>query len=192
MDDGPRTRENLPYEVSPVDDRLENGPVEERSCTDILCCLIFIIFWVALVGIGLTSFADGASKIKNIAALYDSDGMGCGLSGTATNVSTNTSVTFDYTDYPYLYYPRPIPNNIGDRICVKTCPNTVVNGALPSVLDCKTNSKVPYCAQPNLMESSSIWGMLSTGSTSNLTSNFFLIYNTSACKTHFHHLLIPF
>ena len=36
------------YEGEPTDERLADGPLEERHCTDVLCCLIFIAFWVVL------------------------------------------------------------------------------------------------------------------------------------------------
>ena len=32
------------YKGEPLDEELENGPMENRSCTDILCCLLFICF----------------------------------------------------------------------------------------------------------------------------------------------------
>jgi len=31
-------------------DKLSAGPVMDRSCTDILCCLVFIVFIVGMVG----------------------------------------------------------------------------------------------------------------------------------------------
>lgn len=35
---------------------LENGPVIDRSCTDVLCCLIFVGFlvgWIGCAGYGI-------------------------------------------------------------------------------------------------------------------------------------------
>jgi len=31
------------YEDDEVDKELENGPIDKRSCTDILCCLFFVV-----------------------------------------------------------------------------------------------------------------------------------------------------
>jgi hypothetical protein len=32
-------------------DELANGPINDRGCTDILCCLLFTVFLVVMVGI---------------------------------------------------------------------------------------------------------------------------------------------
>lgn len=40
------------YEGEPTDDALKNGPYENRSCTDICCCIIFIAFCVGLGYVG--------------------------------------------------------------------------------------------------------------------------------------------
>lgn len=44
------------YEGEPADSSLSEGPFENRSCTDILCCLFFIAFlggmgYVANIGL---------------------------------------------------------------------------------------------------------------------------------------------
>ena len=42
--DKPHKNDTLPR------DELKNGPVYNRGCTDILCCLIFLAFIVGMVG----------------------------------------------------------------------------------------------------------------------------------------------
>ena len=73
-------------------DNLKNGPPQNRSCTDICCCLIFLVF---LVGMGAV-FGYGVykGKLSNITIGWDADGMGCGYSP-------------GYVDYPYLYWAAP-------------------------------------------------------------------------------------
>lgn len=39
-----------------LDDRLENGPIEDRGCTDILCCLMFIAFWAMTIFVAVVCF----------------------------------------------------------------------------------------------------------------------------------------
>jgi hypothetical protein len=36
------------YEGEPTDQALANGPYEQRSCTDICCCMIFFGYLVAM------------------------------------------------------------------------------------------------------------------------------------------------
>ena len=46
------------------DHELDDGPVEDRSTTDILCCMMFIVFWVACLGVlGLAMAQGDYSKI---------------------------------------------------------------------------------------------------------------------------------
>ena len=70
--------------------QLANGPVADRSCTDILCCLIFVAFAVVLVGVSGYGFANGDPML--LLTTWDADGNGCGYSP-ATK------------DYPFLYFP---------------------------------------------------------------------------------------
>lgn len=176
----PTTRENAKFKVSELDDRLENGPIEERGCTDILCCLLFIAFWVGLVFVGITAYASGATNAKYMAALYDSDGFPCGMSGTLPNASNfNASTSFDYTAYPYLYFPIPVPGKTNRRVCVKSCPTIPLTGSsLPSSLDCKTNSYVTSCSSSTgiNLDYLSLFTDMNVSLVSNKT---FVIYNTT-------------
>ena len=42
-----------------ADPDLEQGPTENRSCTDILCCLLFIASWFAVVGVASYGITQG-------------------------------------------------------------------------------------------------------------------------------------
>jgi len=67
-----------------------NGPVPDRGCTDILCCLIFIAFLVGMVGVSGYGLLYGNPQL--LATGWDADGNGCGFNETTK-------------DYPLLYYP---------------------------------------------------------------------------------------
>ena len=41
------------YQGEPTDVKLAQGPVEERHCTDILCCMIFVAYCVVMVYIAM-------------------------------------------------------------------------------------------------------------------------------------------
>ncbi len=55
-----------------VDSNLANGPVENRGCTDILCCLLFIAGVAAFIGIAIDGFRKG--QPSKLAVPYDSSG----------------------------------------------------------------------------------------------------------------------
>ena len=38
---------------------LENGPLDNRSCTDVLCCLLFVAFLAAMLGCGIYGYFTG-------------------------------------------------------------------------------------------------------------------------------------
>lgn len=56
-----------------VNDELRQGPVSDRSCTDIICCLGFVAFIVLAVAVNVQSFAKG--DVSKVARPYDVDGI---------------------------------------------------------------------------------------------------------------------
>ena len=44
-----KAKTNKDPEMSVPTDEMANGPVQDRSCTDILCCLIFLAFLTVVV-----------------------------------------------------------------------------------------------------------------------------------------------
>jgi len=108
----------------PTDD-MANGPVADRSCTDLLCCLIFLAFLTGLVGTAGYGYLYGDPKL--LLTTWDADGNGCGYNETTK-------------DYPYLYYPIVDPKSLSNAdpsadpagavsqvlafgVCVKKCPD---------------------------------------------------------------------
>lgn len=71
-------------------DQLNNGPVNDRGCTDILCCLIFVAFIVVFVGVAGYGWSNGQPHL--LLTTWDADGNGCGYSEATI-------------DYPFLYFP---------------------------------------------------------------------------------------
>ena len=45
--------------VTKGEDDLRNGPVSRRSCTDVLMLLIFIVFSLGMISIGIFAFHEG-------------------------------------------------------------------------------------------------------------------------------------
>lgn len=49
--------------------------LNDRGCTDILCCLMFVAMMVVMVGI--TGYALGQGDLERIATKYDMQGQKC-------------------------------------------------------------------------------------------------------------------
>ena len=83
-----------------------SGPVEKRSCTDLLCLLLIVASWAAMTAIGVYAIDKGDYRL----VLYplDYDGNVCGV-----NYGDR-----DMTEYPYLFY-----TNFVSGVCVKECPS---------------------------------------------------------------------
>ena len=95
-----------------VDEDLYRGPKRDRSCTDILFCLAFVIFWGLTVFLTISQFTTG--DFSRIARPYDSDGIACGYG--------------ENQELPYLYFGRlktSLKSKIMERrLCIKECPKT--------------------------------------------------------------------
>jgi len=65
-------------------------PLSDRGCTDICCCLFFIVFWVGLIGVFVLATSTG----DPLMLLYDSDYLG------------NRCGTGNFTARKKAFYPR--------------------------------------------------------------------------------------
>lgn len=98
---------------------LNNGtlPDENRGCTDIICCLMFIAFIGGCAVVTGLGFKNGNPEA--ISYLYDEQGRPCGKVG--------TEVEF----FPYLYLYNAVkgirtldPKVAGQTFCVSECPQS--------------------------------------------------------------------
>jgi len=92
----------------------------QRSCTDILCCILFCINVGVMIGFALYGYTNGDTT--NVYRATDEMGNVCGGSNTVTK------------SYPYSYFYNPTTGNLDRRTCVKACPG--LNGNSPSNIDC--------------------------------------------------------
>jgi len=120
----PNQQQAAEYKGEPIDDELANGPMEKRSCTDPLCCLLFIAFLCGMIGVAAYGLSKGNPSL--IGRGYDYDGKMCGIDA-------------GYEDYPYLYWAVPKAGYLTKTVCLKSCPSDD-SGALPSSVACKQNS----------------------------------------------------
>ena len=115
-----------------MDDRVKDGPLEQRSCTDVLFCLIFLAF---LGGVGVVSFFGYQhGQPARLLAPLDADGKFCGLDK-------------GYENHPYLYLLDITQSDIlASAVCVKECP---LNNTKP--VDCINTTVEETCNSETLI-----------------------------------------
>ncbi|XP_030257566.1 choline transporter-like protein 5-A [Sparus aurata] len=100
-------------------DKYFRGPVRKRSCTDVLCCLIFIIVILLYVALGIVAWLHGDSK----KVLYPTDSYGqfCGQKGTS-NVKKPILFYFNILKCtnPAVLINLQCPTT---QMCVSKCPD---------------------------------------------------------------------
>ena len=102
-------------------------PTEDRTCTDIICCLIFLIFWgVSTWGV-IYGYSNG--NLENIAQPYDDTGNACGVD--------------KILKWNYLFVTSPDNLDLKKRhnVCTTGCPK-----GESEKIDCYTNSNVTDCS----------------------------------------------
>jgi hypothetical protein len=108
-----------------VDERLEDGPIKDRGCTDVICCMLFIAFWGATLFFSFNYFKKG--DLNKVMRPVDFNGNPCGM--------------MLAKDYPYLFFGklRTIDKDyLKYTVCVKKCPVAAAES-----LECFTNDAYP-------------------------------------------------
>lgn len=91
-----------------------------RSCTDLFCCILFVLFWGVFAYGAIYGFEYG--DINKLARTFDADNKPCGMG--------------DREGYPYLYIKDLNGDIFSNNVCVSKCP-----AAEGEPLDCFANSK---------------------------------------------------
>lgn len=95
------------------------GPILNRSCTDILCCIIFMLALLGYIAVGVLAWSQGDPK----KAIYPTNSHGklCGLAGTLLE---EKPLVFYFNIIkcasPLMLLELQCPTT---QICVKKCPN---------------------------------------------------------------------
>ncbi|GJQ82551.1 hypothetical protein Trydic_g13006 [Trypoxylus dichotomus] len=138
-----------------------HGPLKHRSCTDVICLFIFIIFIGCWIGIGIFAFASG--NPDKLLIPRDSSGSRCGYDG-------------HVRDKPYLFFfdltkcINPTVAFTGcntTQVCVEQCPTKTYyysNQGSVDDLICKYNViPTPQTAQSLISEGQCAqWAIQST------------------------------
>jgi choline transporter-like protein 2/4/5 len=97
--------------------------MQDRSCTDPICCLIYVLMVLACIGITGYGFATGSPS--KLMASYDNNGRMCGDS----KISVPPENSF--ADYKYKFFVNLSPSSLISTaqngewaigVCAKSCP----------------------------------------------------------------------
>lgn len=141
-----------------------HGPTEDRGCTDILCCLLFVLYFIAMFALGIYGFTKGSPS--KLMVPYDSNGKGCGLDA-------------PLQDYPYIYFANPIPGHLNFTLCLSKCPNYNDTQADNYSLYCKPYGNRTDCTGIKIdIKNTSFKTLMDFENNHSITSDSVLIYST--------------
>nr|XP_002126506.1 choline transporter-like protein 5 [Ciona intestinalis]XP_018668803.1 choline transporter-like protein 5 [Ciona intestinalis] len=114
--------EGEPYGKEKTFDPNFKGPIKKRSCTDILCCLLFFVFIIGYIVIGLFAWLNGDPVIL----LFPTDNQGriCGLNYGDLDLRGKSNLF--YFDITKCASAATLINFQCQttQICVSSCPDT--------------------------------------------------------------------
>ena len=111
----------------------------ERSCTDIICCIVFLVFLASMLGI--TGYAVANGDPMKIITPFDSVGNKCGAENQGIPLNVTDFTNYKLKHFSSLFEAIQNPLKIYESVCVEKCP---LAGETPN---CKTNSDVSSCPQ---------------------------------------------
>lgn len=110
------------------------GPKRSRTCTDVICAIIFVCYVIAMIVFAVLGYLKG--NIENIGQPFDSQGNPCGEGASA--------------NFPYVYFTNPSFGDFSDNsICVAHCPK--IDSPSNFTLECFPNRNVPDCQRAPLI-----------------------------------------
>lgn len=88
---------------------------DDRGCTDILCCLLFVAAIIVFIALAIVGFSE--ARIDILTAVFDSSKRPCGV-----NYSKG-DVNYQMKQYKYLYFTTLNSKYLPYKsICVDACP----------------------------------------------------------------------
>lgn len=113
------------------DSKLENGPVEDRGCTDVICCLIFVAFLIGWIIIFFFGVING--KPGQLLTPFDQFGNGCGYSSSFEGHKNIFFYDFAQLDL-YASDPKRDPTLLyKNTFCVDKCPSGYYPNSKPTL-----------------------------------------------------------
>ncbi|XP_040607502.1 choline transporter-like protein 5 isoform X3 [Mesocricetus auratus] len=119
------------------------GPTSDRSCTDLLCCVIFTLFVMGYILLGLVAWIHGDPR--RVAYPTDSQGHFCGQKGTPNE---NKTILFYFNLFrctsPSMMLKLQCPTT---QICVSRCPEKFLTYLEMRFLNKKDKTQWEYYRQ---------------------------------------------
>lgn len=114
--DAPPSRE---YGNSFTYDPTFNGPLRNRGCTDVICCILFIIFMLGMLAIGIFGYINGNPALL----LYPADSQG-NLCGYGNLSAKPVLFFFDLLECAKLGPAVLASGCPTPQVCLSSCPST--------------------------------------------------------------------
>ncbi|XP_021362366.1 choline transporter-like protein 2 isoform X2 [Mizuhopecten yessoensis] len=130
------TSEGKNYGTPLTYDPTFNGPIKNRSCTDIICCLLFLIFIGGFAGVSYLAFSNGDPYLL----LYPEDSNG-DLCGYGKNKGKDYLFFFDLVQCGRMGVGIFVSGCPTPQVCVSSCPDT--NYAY--ITDAASSADLQYC-----------------------------------------------
>uniref|UniRef100_A0A8C5D4J4 Choline transporter-like protein n=1 Tax=Gouania willdenowi TaxID=441366 RepID=A0A8C5D4J4_GOUWI len=115
-----------------------NGPVKNRSCTDVVCCLIFVIVILSYIALGTVAWIHGDAR--KVVYPTDSNGHFCGQQNT---LNANKAILFYFNMLkcanPAVLINLQCPTT---QLCVSKCPDRFA-----TLLDARNTKSWEYYEQ---------------------------------------------
>lgn len=128
--------EEKPYGKPLTYDKNFKGPIKDRSCTDIICCLLFLIFIVGLVVVAFFAFKYGDPRL--LVYPVNSNNEICGY---GNQLGKPYLLFFDLVACGRMGMGVFVTGCPTPQICVASCPTE--NNVIIAATDTKSDLK--YC-----------------------------------------------
>ncbi len=110
-----------------------HSDIVHRKCTDVCCFMIWVLFWIVIIGFAIYGFTKG--DLNNIAQPYDSDGNACGRG--------------KLEDFSYIYINDPFSTSYSkNMICIRRCPEEATEP-----VECYPNTDIKKCSDIKVYKS---------------------------------------
>uniref|UniRef100_A0AAY4DSR4 Choline transporter-like protein n=1 Tax=Denticeps clupeoides TaxID=299321 RepID=A0AAY4DSR4_9TELE len=118
------------------------GPIQNRGCTDIICCILFIVAIVAYFAVGILAWSQGDPR--KVIYPTNSKGQFCGQAGTELTKPLLFYFNIMKCASPLVLLEFQCPTT---QLCVDTCPNRFMTLLKAKVVPSDWNYYKSYCKQ---------------------------------------------
>nr|AKN21690.1 slc44a-1 [Schmidtea mediterranea] len=100
------------------------GRRDDVVCTDPICCVVFVLFLVGMIGLSIYAYING--DIRRVTNSYDCYGNVCGKAFNVKLFPDNPNSGLNTSDKPNVYHTYSEFWKYSRSICVSKCPNKLM------------------------------------------------------------------